>query len=235
MASRSRPSHPIRRATPPLAAVVVLGLAVAACGGGSSSSTTTTKPKGGTATTTTAPASKATTTAPAATTTVPTTATAPTTATTPATTVPASTTTAGPTLCATAALTLSISGASGAAGSTYESLDLQNTGSVTCTLNGYPGVSYVTGSSGSQVGAPAARDTSSTPTLVTLAPGATASAQLRLIDPYNFDQSTCQITPVLGFRVYPPGQTTAGFVAAAGNACASTSVQGLYVGAVEAG
>lgn len=85
------------------------------------------------------------------------------------------------------------------------------------------------------MGAPAVRDPASTVTLVTLAPGAMASAQLRLIDPSNFPQSNCQITPVRGFRVYPPGQSTAGFVAAAGNACASTSVQGLMVGAIQGG
>jgi hypothetical protein len=227
MACLSRPSLLIRRAAPPLAAAAVLGLAVAACGGGSSSSApTTARSSGGAATTTTAPA---------ATTTVPTTTTVPATTTTvPATTttVPPPSTTVGVTTCATSALTLSVSGANGAAGSTYETLDLQNTGSVSCTLEGYPGVSYVTGSAGTQVGAAAVRDTSSTAVLVTLAPGATATAQLRLIDAGNYG-ANCQITPVLGFRVYPPGQTAAGFVAASGEACASTSVQDLYVGALQ--
>jgi hypothetical protein len=223
MAYQSRPSLLIRRASPPLAAMAVLSLVVAACGGGSSSSAPTTTPTtvGGSATT-----------APAATTTVPTTAPA-TTVPATTTTVPAAPTTVGVTTCATSALALSVSGPNGAAGSTYETLDLQNTGSVTCTLEGYPGVSYVTGSSGTQVGAGATRDTTSSVVLVTLAPGATATAQLRLIDAGNFDATTCQIIPVLGFRVYPPGQTTAGFVAASGQACASTSVQDLYVGAVQ--
>jgi hypothetical protein len=204
--------------------VAVLSLAAAACGGGSSSSAPTTATSSG-ATTTTAPAATTTvpTTAPATTTTVPATT----------TTVPPPPTTVGVTTCVTSALTLSISGANGAAGSTYETLDLQNSGSVTCTLEGYPGVSYVTGNAGTQVGAAATRDPSSSVVLVTLAPGATATAQLRLIDAGNFDATTCQITPVLGFRVYPPNQTAAGFVAASGEACASTSVQDLYVGAVQ--
>jgi hypothetical protein len=230
MACLSRASLLLRRAAPPLAAVAALSLGAAACGGGSSSSAPTTAPGAGGGTTTSAPP----TTAPAATTTVPTTAPA-TTTTVPAvtTTVPPPSTTVGVTTCATDALTLSVSGANGAAGSTYETLDLQNTGSVPCTLEGYPGVSYVTGSAGTQVGAAATRDPSSSVVLVTLAPGATATAQLRLIDAGNFDPTTCQMTPVLGFRVYPPGQTTAGFVAASGQACASTSVQDLYVGTVQ--
>ncbi|WP_317698844.1 DUF4232 domain-containing protein, partial [Aeromicrobium sp. REDSEA-S32_B7] len=44
-----------------------------------------------------------------------------------------------------------------AAGSTFDDVLLRNTGGTTCLMTGWPGVSFVTGSQGRQVGAPAAR------------------------------------------------------------------------------
>ena len=216
----------------PLAGAAAL-LALAGCGGASSpkatSATTalgaarTTTTAGGATSVpaTTAPAPPPTTAAPAATTVAPT---------------PASTPASGPRPCATSQLSLALSGASGAAGSTYITLDLRNTSAAACTLTGYPGVSYVAGSSGAQVGAAATRDTSSPVTTVTVGAGQTARSQLRLVNPYDFDPSTCKIVDISGFRVYPPGQTTAAFVADSGKACSGTLPQpALFVGAVHAG
>jgi len=82
--------------------------------------------------------------------------------------------------CATTALKASTGGAGGgAAGSFYSVIDFTNTSTASCTLYGYPGVSLTT-ASGAQIGAAATRDTASAPRLVTLAPGATANAELRL-------------------------------------------------------
>ncbi len=62
--------------------------------------------------------------------------------------------------CDTGSLAGSIeSGSGGAAGSTYVHLALRNTGSSTCTLQGWPGVSFVGGGDGSQIGAAATRAT----------------------------------------------------------------------------
>lgn len=121
----------------------------------------------------------------------------------------------------------------GTAGSVYESVVLVNRGTVACTLDGHPGVSYVVGATGKQVGAAATRD--GVPALVTLAPGGAAHASLRVVDYQNIDRETCQSSPVAGLRIYPPDSTAATFVAAPGSTCADPSVQLLTVGPVQAG
>ena len=129
----------------------------------------------------------------------------------PSTTVPS---TARP--CSTAQLSVTLGRGNGTAGSVYVPLQSRNRGSSACTLYGYPGVSYVTGAGGNQVGRAAQRmgpvGTKSVEAVVTLAPGSVAQATLRAIDVGNFPASTCSAIPVGGLRVYPPGQTTAAFV-----------------------
>ncbi len=153
--------------------------------------------------------------------------------TSPATNPPGTATSAGPARCATAQLRLGLGAAQGAAGSTYRPMTFVNTGSATCTLDGHPGVSYVAGDDGHQVGAAAAR--TGTPTVVTLAAGATAHATLRVVNDQNYDAATCRPTAVTGLRVYPPDQTAAAFVPAAGTGCAATGVVLLTIGPVSAG
>ncbi len=197
-----------------------LGLAAPACGSSPAASPATSSPT--VTSTTTSPSTTV------AQTTIPTVSTTTAPSTTPTTAV------AAPVACPTNALSLSISNPSGTAGSTYETLNLTNDGSITCTLTGYPGVSYVTGSDGTRVGAPASQDPTTPVTVVTLTPGTSAQATLRVVDPGDYDPSTCQLVPVEGFRVYPPGQTAAAFVAASGTACSSTAINGLTIGAVQA-
>ncbi|MCM3503909.1 DUF4232 domain-containing protein [Curtobacterium sp. ODYSSEY 48 V2] len=136
--------------------------------------------------------------------------------------------------CTTGSLSGSVeSGSGGAAGSTYVHLALRNTGSTTCTLQGWPGVSFVGGGSGEQIGAPATRDEASAHPTVTLAPGAVAVAPLRITQAENYPTATCDPVSADGFRVYPPGSTESLFVRDSGiTACRSTdagllSVQGL--------
>lgn len=136
--------------------------------------------------------------------------------------------------CTTASLAGSVeSGSGGAAGSTYVHLALRNTGSTTCTLQGWPGVSFVGGGSGEQIGAPATRDEASAHPTVTLAPGAVAVAPLKITQAENYPTATCDPVSADGFRVYPPGSTESLFVRDSGiTACRSTdagllSVQGL--------
>lgn len=142
---------------------------------------------------------------------------------------------AGPAPCDSSRLGISVraDAGGGAAGSVYENVVFVNQGSSTCTLSGHPGVSYVVGTDGHQVGAAAAR--TGTPASVSLAPGASAHAQLRVINYGNYDLDTCQPSPVAGFRVYPPDQTASAFVAAPGTACADPSIVLLTVGPVEPG
>jgi hypothetical protein len=126
-----------------------------------------------------------------------------------------------PERCTTAELTGSLGPGEGAAGSVYRTLLLTNTGGRACELTGFPGVSYVTGDGGQQVG-PAARLSGERGGPVRLAAGASAGAELKLVNVANFDAAACRPTPVRGLRVYPPGDTAALFVPAEGTGCAGT-------------
>src|SRR3954453_7080072 len=125
--------------------------------------------------------------------------------------------------CTTGNLSVHLGAAGGAAGSTYEPLVFTNKGSATCTLDGYPGVAFVAPSTGKQVGAAASRNPQYAASLVTLAAGASASAMLQIANHANYPASTCKPTTVSGLRVYPPGATTALYVAfnSAQKACSS--------------
>ncbi len=140
----------------------------------------------------------------------------------------------GPDRCATAALAGSIeAGSGGAAGSTYVHLVLRNTGSTTCTLQGWPGVSFVGDTDGTQIGNAASEDRSSPHPTVTLAPGASAVAPLRVTDTADYPAGECDPTSPDGFRVYPPGSRQSLFVRDdTFAACRSTSVTELQVQAL---
>src|SRR5215472_5451506 len=128
-------------------ALLGTALLVAACGSSSSSS-----PPGSA----TSPSTPATPSAPA---------------TSPAAPTPTSTPSAATASCASSGLKIKVdtSQAGAAAGSVYVPIDFTNTTGSTCTLFGYPGVSFVTSPSGSQLGRAATR-IPPTATLVTLAP-----------------------------------------------------------------
>ena len=108
-----------------------------------------------------------------------------------------------------------------AAGSMYLQIDFTNTSGRTCLLNGYPGVSLTSSTTpGSQVGPAATKATTKPEKVITLAPGAVASATLQVVDVLNYSSSTCD--PVTGnyLQVYPPGQTSAAYVPFHGQTCA---------------
>lgn len=116
----------------------------------------------------------------------------------------------------------------GTAGSTYYPLEFSNVGRHACTLNGYPGVSAY-GGGGTQVGPAASRNGQHHGT-VTLAPGATAHAILRVVD----WGAVCSTEVVAdGLKVYPPGQARADPVPFSFGACANRGV--LIVGPLRAG
>ena len=124
--------------------------------------------------------------------------------------------------CATSQLTISVGGGSGgAAGSLITAVLLTNRSATACTVNGYPGVSYVAGADGHQVGSSAQR--AGTPAVVTMAPGAQAHATLRIVSYQALDRATCQPTATTGYRIYPPNQTDAAFVRQEGTSCAATT------------
>lgn len=123
--------------------------------------------------------------------------------------------------CRSVQLTASLGPPEGAAGSVYRVLIFTNTGSQACDMRGFPGVSYVAGDLGQQVG-PAAERVGDAGGPVRIAPGGTASAQLQLVHVQNYDPAVCRPTPVRGLRIYPPGETAALFVPVEGTGCAGT-------------
>jgi hypothetical protein len=133
--------------------------------------------------------------------------------------------------CASRQLNARLANPSGAAGSVGYSLILSNTGAP-CTLYGYPGVSYVTASTGTTVGAAAQRDNVGPARTVTLATGQSAQALLIETDSLNYPQNTCQLTAVNGLRIYPPGQTAALFIPQPNKACANPANPVLQIGPI---
>jgi hypothetical protein len=142
---------------------------------------------------------------------------------------------AGVPSCATADLSVTIGPSQGTAGSIYQPIVFTNTGTATCTLYGYPGVSLAGGSPVAQIGAAAARSTATAASIITLAPGAAANALLQYTEAGNYSPSTCTPTPATTLVVYPPGQTASASVAYSTTGCGATGVDILHVGAVTAG
>jgi hypothetical protein len=108
----------------------------------------------------------------------------------------------------------------GAAGTIYYQLNFTNLSGGTCTLFGYPGVS-ATDLGGTQLGSAAAR-VGATPHTVTLANGATAFAQLGIVQAGIFPSSQCGPVTAAGLRVFPPNQTQSRKVPFPFAACAKT-------------
>ncbi len=127
--------------------------------------------------------------------------------------------------CATAELKGSLGPEEGAAGSVYAPLVLTNVGTRTCELRGFPGVSYVAGDDGHQVG-PAAAMEGPRGGEVVLKPGAAASAPLQMVNVANFDPAVCKPTPVRGLRVYPPGDTASLYIEHPGTGCSAATLPG---------
>ena len=95
-----------------------------------------------------------------------------------------------------------------------ELLVFANESGRTCAVQGFPGVSFVAGDSGTQVGSAFAR-TSARTHPVDLAPGERAYAPITITQAPN----ACSPVTARGFRVYPPDETAAVFVAEPQLAC----------------
>jgi Protein of unknown function (DUF4232) len=148
---------------------------------------------------------------------------------------PAQSAPAGPVGCATRDLQAKLANGQGAAGSLYQNIDFTNVGSTQCSLFGYPGVSIGTGMPFKQVGTAATRSTAASAAVVTLAPGQTANALLRVTQALNYPSAKCSPAKTTYLQVYPPNQTTAIYVAYSSTGCTSTSVNLLTIGVVQAG
>ena len=119
----------------------------------------------------------------------------------------------------------------GAAGTIFYKLNFTNLSGGTCTLFGYPGVSG-TNLVGTQLGSPAVREIV-TPHTVTLANGATAFAQVGIVQPGLFPPSKCGPVTAAGLRVFPPNQTKSERVPFPFAACAKTGPLYLRVTPVQ--
>jgi hypothetical protein len=128
-------------------------------------------------------------------------------------------------LCKSTDLKLSLGRGDAAAGTTYRPLIFTNVSDHQCTIQGFPGVSYVGGADGHQVGKPATRVGAKGPA-ITLNKGETASAAIGFVNVQNFDTVTCQPQPVRGLRIYPPQETASLFVDDPGTGCASEGIPG---------
>lgn len=101
-----------------------------------------------------------------------------------------------------------------------------NTGGSTCALRGFPGVSLA--NSGGPIGNPASRDSSRPATTVALAPGAHASALLRVSDAGNYG-TACKPDASSFLLIYPPNETEAIDIPHQGTGCRNKSVGLLQV------
>jgi len=139
------------------------------------------------------------------------------------------------TLCPTSELAGSTAeGGGGAAGRTGIELVLTNIGGSPCELQGWPGVSFVGGGDGTQLGAPAEQDRSTYPSdTVTLAPGGQAFVPLTIVQALDYSNAECAPREADGFRVYPPGSEESLFISYPQTAC-SSDVALLTVSAVQA-
>jgi hypothetical protein len=139
----------------------------------------------------------------------------------------------GPKICKAGDLSLAIVAGDGA-GMNQNRVNLQftNKSSENCALQGSPGVSFVTGDSGQQVGVPATREEKSKGTLVTISPGSNAKAPLTIVNAGVFDPAQCAATDARGLRVYAPDDTASMFVDAPQQACTTLDRPQLSVGVV---
>jgi Domain of unknown function (DUF4232) len=121
---------------------------------------------------------------------------------------PAATTPAGPGPCQSSGLKVTLGHGNAAAGTAFYEILFTNDSSSTCTLYGFPGVSFTGETYAVQVGPAATRNHAIQPSLVTLASGAVASAKISVVDAQNYPPGPCGLTTVSGILVYPPNLTT---------------------------
>jgi Protein of unknown function (DUF4232) len=123
----------------------------------------------------------------------------------------------------------------GTAGSIYQVIDFKNLSNAPCTVYGYPGVSLASGTPVNQVGAAASRTTGTAARVVTLGPGQSANALLRIVEAGNYSPATCTPTKTTYIQIYPPGQTTPAYLGYNSTGCASSKVLLLSISVMTAG
>jgi uncharacterized protein DUF4232 len=136
--------------------------------------------------------------------------------------------------CGNSTLRPSLAPMGAAAGTTYYALRLTNVSASSCTLYGYPGVSFLSGIAGRQIGSAALRNPVYPATTVVLAVNGTANATLGVAEAVNYPASRCRPTAAHALRIYPPGQTVPLYITQTFAAC-SADVTVLTVSTMRAG
>lgn len=134
-------------------------------------------------------------------------------------------------ICDSEDLNLSILSQQGVAGSVIYSLGFQNDSDRECQLQGFPGVSFVGEDNGTQIGAAAIRENDASTQTAVMAPGQSATVEVRASRAENYGPEDCgEMVPVDGFRIYPPGNTAAVYLPINGMlGCTSNEVDLLSV------
>jgi len=121
-----------------------------------------------------------------------------------------------------------------AAGSSYYPIQFANASGASCTLYGYPGVSFVTAPGGRQIGPAATRNPAVAKQLMTVSPGQTVHAELQVVNAENFPPAGCGFVTAHWLKIYPPNQTAPLYAGFTAQAC-SKPKQVLFVEAVQPG
>jgi Protein of unknown function (DUF4232) len=154
----------------------------------------------------------------------------------PPATTPSTSLSTGPGPCPASDLKVTLGKGGAAAGTAYYPILFTNISPVaSCTLYGFPGVSFTGETYSVQVGPAATRNHSSPEAVVTLAPGAVASALIAVVDAQNYPPGPCGLTTASGVLVYPPNLTTAVGLPFNGYTCVNAKYHVLTVNAVVAG
>jgi hypothetical protein len=148
-----------------------------------------------------------------------------------------STTATGLAACTTANLSVSLETnlGGGAAGSQYVPIQFTNTSGAACAMYGFPGVSFVTGQNGTQIGAPAQRSPNASKVTVTVASHATAHAWLQIAEAGNYPASSCHQVSANFLKVYPPGNTAPTYLSHSFQTCSSAKVVTMTIDPVRTG
>ncbi|MCC3292246.1 DUF4232 domain-containing protein [Arthrobacter sp. zg-Y1110] len=216
-ASPVKKSSPSRKALALVALLTLSGSALAGCGGSGDDGDASVSPSASASETTPAPS--------------PSTESASAPASSPATGGGAA---AGPVPCTADMLAGAVENVPGGAGADGISrvLVLTNVSADgTCTVAGYPGVSYLD-AAGQQVGAPAARTEGAAAGPVTLAPGQAAAAELRETVAQKY--GNCQVQETASLLVYPPEDTASLTVPYPSTGCTNADIELMQVGILQA-
>jgi hypothetical protein len=125
------------------------------------------------------------------------------------------------------AVKASVGRGDGTAGSVYYPIRLKNTSGITCTLRGYPVVSF-TNKFHDPLGGQAAEDSRPHST-VTLVPNASAHSTVRVPDADNFLPGTCHPRTSTYLRVRTKMAPAATFVPLATTVCTTTAGQSFVL------